>query len=177
MRGELPVAADGILVRPVPCVGVDDTGPALDIRNNDPARLNKVVADEASDSDHVGSKAVPDIRSGGFEDGFEISAQRAIEIGARAPRVGGVEHPTEADVVLLVVKNRSGRTQTAGGEHGASHKFQSDAIFDKDFGNRIVGIGHGGEASRGIGGGENLFRHGGGAALLHLGKKRERRCE
>ncbi len=177
MRGELPVAANRILIRPVSGVRVDDTGPALDIRDHDPARLDKVIADEASDSDHVGSKAVPDVGACGFEDGFEISAQRAIEIGTRPPGVGGVEHPTEADVVLLVVKNRSGRTQTAGGEHGASHKFQSDAIFDKDFGNRIVGIGHGGETSRGIGRGENLFRHGGGAALLHLGKKRERRCE
>ena len=110
LRGELPIATDRILVRPVPSVGVDNAGSALNIRNNDPSRLDKVVADEASDSDHVGSKAVPDIRSGGFEDGFEISPEGTIEIGARAPRVGGVEHPTEADVVLLVVENRSGRT-------------------------------------------------------------------
>ena len=179
MRGELPIAADGILVRPVSGVRVDDTSPALNVRDHDPVGLNKVVPNQASDSDHVGSKAVPDVGACGFEDGFEISAQRAIEIGARPPGVGGVEHPTEADVVLLVVENRSGRTQTAGREHRTCHKFQGDPIFDKDFGNGVIsaGIGHGGQTSRGIGGGQNLLGHGGGTALLHLGKKRQSRCE
>jgi hypothetical protein len=122
---------------------------------------------------------VPDIGACGFEDAFKISTEGTIDIGAGAPRVGGVEHPTEADVILLVVENGGGGAQTAGREHGACHKFQGDPIFDKDFGNGVIsaGIGHGGQTSRGIGGGQNLLGHGGGTALLHLGKKRHSRCE
>ena len=114
MRGELPIAPNGILVRPVSGVRVDDTSPALNVGNHDPVWLNEVVADESCDSDHVGSKAVPDVRACGFEDAFKISPEGAIDIGARAPRVWGVEHPTEADVILLVVENWSGGAQTAG---------------------------------------------------------------
>ena len=179
MRGELPIASDGFLVRPVSGVRVDDTSPALNVRNHDPIGLNEVVADESCDSDHVGSKAVPDIGACRFEDAFKITTEGTIDIGAGAPRVGGVEHPAEADVVLLVVENRSGGAQTARREHGACHKFEGDSVFNKDFGNGVtsVGIGHGGESGWGVCGGQDFLGDGRRAALLHLGKDRGINCE
>ena len=76
---------------------------------------------------------MPDVRTRSFKDAFKISPEGTIEIGAGAPRVRGVEHPTEADVVLLVIVDRGDRTQAARREHGACHKFQGDPVFDKDF--------------------------------------------
>ena len=179
MRGELPVAADGLLIRPVAGVGVNNACSTLNVGDNDPVGLNEVVANQASDSDHVGAEAVPDVGACGFEDSFKISSEGTIDIGAGAPRVGGVEHPTEADVVLFVVIYGGGGTQTAGREHGACHKLKRNTVFDKDFGNGVTrpGIGHRGETSRGIGRVEVSFGNRGGTALLHLGKKRQSRCE
>jgi len=179
LRGELPVAADGLLIRPVSGVGVNDAGSTLNVGDNDPVGLNEIVANQASDPDHVGAEAVPDVGACGFEDSFKISSEGAIDIGAGAPRVGGVEHPTEADVVLFVVIHRSGWPNAAWGKHGTSHKLKCNTVFDKDFGNCVTraGIGHRGETSRGIGRVEVSFGNRGRTALLHLSKKRKGRCE
>ena len=179
MRGEFPIAPDGFLVRPVSGVRVDDASPALNVRNHNPVGLNEVVSDESCDSDHVGSKAVPDVGACGFEDAFKISTEGTIDIRAGAPRVGGVEHPTEADIVLFVVIYGSCRTQSAGGEHGTSHKLQRNPVFDKDFGNGVTcaGIGHGGEPGWGVCSGQDFLGYGRRTALLHLGKERGSNCE
>ena len=138
LRGELHVCTNGILVRPVAGVGIDDAGSTLNIRHHNPVRLDEIITNEAGHADHVGPVAVPDVGAGGFQDGFEIATEGVIDTGLWAPGIRRIEHPAEADVVLLVVEDGDDGTDTAGGEHGAGHEFKSDAIFDKDMGGKIV---------------------------------------
>ena len=121
----------------------------MNVRNNDPVGLDEVVSDDSGDTGHVGSESLPDIRSGDFEDSFEIAAERGI-----AKRVfliiRGDEHPAEADIVLLIVENRFVRAKTARGEHHACHIFQGDPVFHKEGRGKIAGVGHRRQACGGI---------------------------
>ena len=170
LRGKFPIATDGFLVRPVAGVGIDHTRAPLDIRDNDPIGLDEVVADDAGDAGHVGTESFPDIGSGDFEESFEISAEGGVPEWVFLV-VRGDEHPTEADVVLLVVKNGFHRPKTAWREHHAGHIFERDAVFHKKIGGEVAGVGHGGKTGRGIGRRQSRIDFCGGlTALLHLGK-------
>ncbi len=131
LRGELPIATDGFLIRPVAGVGIDHTRTPLDIGDHDPVGLDEVVADDARDAGHVGSESFPDIRAGDFKESFEISAKGGVPEWVFFI-VRGDEHPAEADIVLLVVENGFNRAKTTGREHHAGHVFQRDAVFDKE---------------------------------------------
>ena len=139
--------------------------------------MDEVVADEGGGSDHVATEAVPDVGASDFEDGLEVAAQGAIDIGAGAPRVGGVEHPAEADVILLVVVDGDGGTDAARGEHGACHKFEGDAVFDEEAGHLVACIGHGGLNDFVGVGGDAVGNWGSGGGLLNLGEGSGGDCE
>jgi len=176
LRGEFPIAPDRFLVRPVSGVGIDHSGPSLNVRNNDPVGLDEVISDDSGDAGHVGSESFPDIRTRDFKDSFEIAAERGI-----AKRVFLIvrrdEHPAEADIILLIVENRFVWAETAGGEHHAGHIFQGDPVFDKESRGKITGVGHRRQASWGIRCGQVVFGNRGRTALLHLGKERQSCCE
>ena len=177
LRGELPIATDGFLIRPVPGVGIDHTRTPLDIRDDDPVGLDKIVADEAGDAGHVGAESFPDIGASDFEDSFEISAEGGIAEGVFLI-VRGDKHPTEADIVLLVVKNGFVWAKTAGREHDAGHIFERDAVFHKEGRGEVASVGHGGKAGGGVGRRQSRVHFGGRlAALLHLGEERGSDCE
>ena len=139
--------------------------------------MDEVVTDEGGGSDHVVAEAVPDVGSGDFEDGLEVAAQGAIDIGAGAPGVGGVEHPAEADVILLVVVDGDGGTDAARGEHGACHKFEGDAVFDEEASHLVACIGHGGLNDLVGAGGDAIGNGGGGGSLLNLSQGGGGDCE
>ena len=175
LRGKFPIATDGFLVRPVAGVGIDHTRAPLDIRDNDPVGLNEIVSHDTRDAGHVGTESFPDIGSGDFEESFEISAEGGVPEWVFLV-VRGDEHPTEADVVLLVVKNGFNRAKTAGRKHHAGHVFQRDAVFDKEGRGEVTSVGHGGKAGGGVGRRQSRVHFGGRlTALLHLGEGRTSR--
>ena len=139
--------------------------------------MDEVVADEASGTDHVVTEAVPDVGAGDLEDGLEVAAQGAIDIGTGAPGVGGVEHPAEADVILLVVVDGDSGTDAARGEHGACHKFEGNAVFDEEASHLVACIGHGGLNNFVGVGGDAVGDGGGGGGLLNLGQGGGGDCE
>ena len=172
LGGELPIATDGFLVRPVPGVGINHARTPLDIGDDDPVGLDKVITDDSSDARHVGSESFPDIGAGDFEDSFEISAERGVAEGVFLI-VRGDKHPTEADIVLLVIKNGFVWAKTAGGEHDAGHIFERDAVFHKESRGEVASVGHRRKTGGGVGHRQSGIRFGGRlAALLHLGKGR-----
>ena len=113
LRGELHVGADGLLVRGIASVGIDNARTALEVGDDDPVGLDEVVPDEGGGPDHVVAKTVPDGGAGNLEDGFKITTEGTIYVGARAPGIRGVEHPTQTNVVLLIIVHRDPRPNAA----------------------------------------------------------------
>ena len=107
LRGKFHVGSNRILIRPVPRVRIDHASSTLDVRNHDPVGLDEIITNQASDTDHIGAVAVPNVRSGGLQDGFKVSTQRIVDAGLGSPGIRGVQHPAQADIVLLVIKHRN----------------------------------------------------------------------
>ena len=176
LRGKFPIAADRFLVRPVSGVGIDHACAALNVGNNDPVGLDEIVAHNTRDARHVGSESFPDIRASDFKECFKVSAEGSIAKWVFLV-VRRDEHPSEADIVLLVVEDGFNRAEAARGEHNAGHKFQGDPVFHKEGGSKIASVGHRGQACGGIRRGQGFLWNGGRAALLHLGVNRGSDCE
>jgi len=176
LRGKFPIAPDGFLVRPVSCVGIDHTCATLNVGNNDPVGLDEIVSNNTRDACHVGSKSFPDIRASDFEEGFKVAAEGGVAKWVFLI-VWRHEHPSEADIVLLVVEDGFNRAEAARGEHNAGHKFEGDSVFYKEGGGKIASVGHRRQACGGIRRGQGFLWNRGRAALLHLGVNRGSDCE